>query len=247
VNYISFGLYIPCPPLTRENSSVKRKEKKKKKKMTKVILKTYPDNPRVLKAQVTAKYCDVEVDIQSCNMKEGEHKSEAFLKVNPFHQVPTAFTESGDNGVFESNSIARYIARLGASKKNLLGKDALEASRIDAFLDAGITYETWFGFWYYTHIKLYITEENTLNRAKERLHIMLTNYNRHLGQHEYLVGDSVTLADICLFSSLSNGMHKLFDREYMKDFPHIVRYFKHLRSLPEFQPFAGNEPLLCEQ
>jgi len=177
--------------------------------MTKVILKTYPDNPRVLKAQVTAKYCDVEVDIQSCNMKEGEHKSEAFLKVNPFHQVPTAFTESGDNGVFESNSIARYIARLGASKKNLLGKDALEASRIDAFLDAGITYETWFGFWYYTHIKLYITEENTLNRAKERLHIMLTNYNRHLGQHEYLVGDSVTLADICLFSSLSNGMHKL--------------------------------------
>jgi glutathione S-transferase len=167
--------------------------------MTKVILKTYPDNPRVLKAQVTAKYCDVEVDIQSCNMKEGEHKSEAFLKVNPFHQgtflyilslilasspfsllplsfhplsfspllylflVPTAFTESGDNGVFESNSIARYIARLGASKKNLLGKDALEASRIDAFLDAGITYETWFGFWYYTHIKLYITEENTVS------------------------------------------------------------------------------------
>jgi hypothetical protein len=43
--------------------------------------------------------------------------------------------------VFESSSILRFIARLGESKYPLYGANALEASRIDAFLDVGIWLE----------------------------------------------------------------------------------------------------------
>src|SRR5262249_27160643 len=67
-------------------------------------------------------------------------KTDAFLAAHPFATVPAAFSPDGITGVFESNSIMRAVARLGAKRLQLYGGDAYEASRIDSFLDASLVF-----------------------------------------------------------------------------------------------------------
>src|SRR6266404_1434662 len=48
-------------------------------------------------------------------------KTDAFLDAHPFGTVPAAFSPDGTIGVFESNSIMRTVARLGAERLQLYG------------------------------------------------------------------------------------------------------------------------------
>jgi glutathione S-transferase len=68
------------------------------------------------------------------------HKTDAFLAAHPFGTVPAAFSPDGATGIFESNSILRAVARLGAANAKLYGDDPYAASRIDSFLDASLVF-----------------------------------------------------------------------------------------------------------
>src|SRR5215813_8192980 len=50
------------------------------------------------------------------------HKTDAFLEAHPFGNVPAAFSPDGKVGIFESNAIARAVARLGESRFPLYGR-----------------------------------------------------------------------------------------------------------------------------
>src|SRR6202051_15475 len=67
-------------------------------------------------------------------------KTAGFMEAHPFGTVPAAFSPDGTVGIFESNSIMRTVARLGAPRFPLYGADAYEASRIDSFLDASLVF-----------------------------------------------------------------------------------------------------------
>jgi hypothetical protein len=68
------------------------------------------------------------------------YKTDAFLKAHPFGTVPAAFSPDGCTGIFESNSIMRAVARLGAGRFPIYGRNDYESSRIDAFLDASLVF-----------------------------------------------------------------------------------------------------------
>src|SRR6185503_4595701 len=53
-------------------------------------------------------------------------KTDAFLSAHPFGTVPAAFSPDGMTGIFESNSIMRTVARLGADRLPLYGRDPYE-------------------------------------------------------------------------------------------------------------------------
>ena len=67
-------------------------------------------------------------------------KTAEFLAAHPFGTVPAAFSPDGKVGIFESNSIMRAVARLGANAFPLYGRDAYSAARIDSFLDASLVF-----------------------------------------------------------------------------------------------------------
>jgi hypothetical protein len=62
------------------------------------------------------------------------YKTDAFLKAHPFGTVPAAFSLDGCTGIFESNSIMRAVARLGAERFPIYGRNVYESSRIAADL-----------------------------------------------------------------------------------------------------------------
>src|SRR6476620_7439090 len=68
------------------------------------------------------------------------YKTDAFLEAHPFGTVPAAFSPDGRTGIFESNSIMRAVARLGAERFPVYGRNAYESSRIDGFLDASLVF-----------------------------------------------------------------------------------------------------------
>ena len=131
------------------------------------------------------------------------YKTDAFLAANPFGTVPAAFNADGSIGIFESNSIMRAVARLGAERYPLYGKDPFEASRIDGFLDVSLVFAR--------DAQLYLLarwdgslDAATHGRATETLGVWLSGMEQALkGGRLALVGDGISLADICFACELA--------------------------------------------
>src|SRR5580704_9789388 len=125
------------------------------------------------------------------------------LKAHPFGTVPAALSPDGRIGIFESNSIMRAVARLGHERFALYGRDPYEASRIDSFLDTSLVFAR------DAQLYLFALRESAVPpdshaRAKEAFTTYAAGIEQALRPDRmFLVGDDVTLADICFVAELS--------------------------------------------
>lgn len=83
-------------------------------------------------------------------------------------------------------------------------------------------------------------------KAKEKAERALAALNKFLETRTYLVGDSVTLADIVIACSLYYGFTALFSAAYIKGYPHVGRYFSTLVNQPKFKAVLG-EVKQCQE
>lgn len=131
------------------------------------------------------------------------HKSEAFLDAHPFGTVPAAFSPDGTIGIFESNSIMRLVARLGGARTQLSGDGPYLTSRVDSFLDASLV----FSIELQRYILALRSGENyrkTHRAARNALETYLAGIEHALRpDRSYLVGRSMTIADICFICDLA--------------------------------------------
>src|SRR5580700_7204193 len=131
------------------------------------------------------------------------HKTSAFMEAHPFGTVPAAFSADGKTGIFESNSIMRAVARLGQSRFPLYGRDAYEASRVDSFLDASLVFARDTQIYLLSLISGNVTPE-IHSRARDGFAVYAGGINQALSANrQFLVGDNVTLADICFVAEIS--------------------------------------------
>jgi glutathione S-transferase len=186
------------------------------------------------------------------------HKTAAFIEAHPFGTVPAAFSPDGAVGIFESNSIMRAVGRLGASRFPLYGADAYEASRIDSFLDASLVFAR------DAQIYLLALGSEALSaelhsRARDGFRTYLGGINQALApSREFIVGRTVTLADICFVAELSlfynekaragellkRGLEPIFNAAVDAEFPHAMSHFSKLSKHPAFAPDV--EPYLAK-
>src|ERR1700689_2430798 len=131
------------------------------------------------------------------------HKTAAFMDAHPFGTVPAAFSPDGKTGIFESNSIMRTVARLGQERFPLYGRDAYEASRVDSFLDASLVFARDSQIYLLALMGGTMTVENH-SRMRDGFKVYAAGINQALmPDRGFLVGDNVTLADICFVAELS--------------------------------------------
>jgi elongation factor 1-gamma len=67
----------------------------------------------------------------------------------------------------------------------------------------------------------------------------LTALNTHLSTSTYLVGHSLTLADIVLTCNLTLGFSRLLTKTFTSEFPHVERYFWTMVNQPNFHKILG--------
>jgi glutathione S-transferase len=178
------------------------------------------------------------------------YKTDAFLEAQPFGTVPAAFSPDGRTGIFESNSIMRTVARLGQNRFPLYGRDPYEASRIDSFLDASLVFAR-DGQLYLLALRSGSITPELYARVRESFETYLSGIDQALKpERGFLVGENLTLADICFAAELclfhnerarratlqAKQLPLVLDDDFARTYPRAAAHFDRLLAHPAFRP-----------
>ncbi|KAL1225135.1 Glutathione S-transferase F3 [Cardamine amara subsp. amara] len=146
---------------------------------------------------------NLDFELVHVEIKDGEHKKEAFLARNPFGQVP-AF-EDGDLKLFESRAITQYIAhRYETQGTNLLPVDSKNLATY-AIMAIGLEVESHHFdpvasklCWEQVFKLVYglTTDAAVVAEEEAKLDKVLDVYEARLKESKYLAGDTFTLTDL---------------------------------------------------
>lgn len=150
--------------------------------------------------------------------------------------------------IYESNAIAYYIA---ASQPNapLLGSNPYEQALVQQYLhvaDGEISPAVSTLVYPIVCPKHAITDKSILQKANQDVCNVLSVLNQILLNKTFLVGESITLADIVTVCSLYWPFTLILDLESRKPFNNVVRWFTTCVEQPQFKAVLG-ETKLCSQ
>ena len=198
-----------------------------------------PLSPNVRRVRLAAAVLGIELEEKLLDFSKGEHKSPEYLALNPNGAVPTLV--DGDFVLTESRSIMQYLA----SKKpesGLLPRD--EAARADV---------TRWQFWDAAHFSPQLGSIVFEKMIKGMMGLgdpdnakvseALTNFrrfaavlNQRLAGKQYVVGNSLTIADLTLASSL---MYAKQTEVPVAEFPNIEAWLARVTALDGWKKTAS--------
>lgn len=162
------------------------------------------------------------------NLSAGEHKSEAFKKINPRSIVPTIVDD--DFILWESKAILLYLPhKNGMCKIGVYPK----CPKMRALIHQRLLFDS---VDFYPHVTAvtdmaYAREAIVTSQHKSKLEKALTLMENFLEGHDYFVGSHVTLADFAFCSSIATLKAIGFD---LSNFEKINSWFERMRGLKGF-------------
>jgi len=194
-------------------------------------------NKNGFKARITAEYAGVQINLAPNFVMGVSNKSPEFLKMNPLGKVPVLETPEG--AIFESNVIARYVARLKGDN-TLFGYSLIDYAHIEQWIDfSSLEIDSNVMRWYFPRIGSGVYLPPVEEAAIADLKRGLVALNSHLATNTYLVGHSITLADIIVTCNLYQGFSRCITKDFTKEFPHVERYFWTMVNQPKFKKILG--------
>lgn len=176
------------------------------------------------------------VTLKEYDITKGETRTEAFLALSPNGKIPVLELDNGDV-LSESNAILLYLAEKHQS--SLLPTDLIQKAALNKWL-----------FWeQYSHepniaaVRFWLTH-NAMNALKEQMlpdriqqgNAALKLMDDTLQNQTFLIGEAISLADICLFAythvAEEGGAYQL------SDFPNVQRWIKTIESQDWFIPIT---------
>jgi len=202
-----------------------------------LVLHAGNKNKNAYKALIAAEYSGVNIELVK-NFEMGvSNKTPEFQKMNPIGKVPVL--ETPDGPVFESNAIARYVTRLKADNP-LFGSSLIECAHIEQWIDfASLEIDANILRWFIPRAGFAVYLPPAEEAAIAGLKRALDALNTHLASNTYLVGHSVTLADIIMICNLVLGFNRVLTKSFTSEFPHVERYFWTLVNQPNFRKIVG--------
>ncbi|PIA44196.1 hypothetical protein AQUCO_01700069v1 [Aquilegia coerulea] len=203
-----------------------------------LVLHAGNTNKNAFKALIAAEYSGVQVKLVE-NFEMGvSNKTPEFLKMNPIGKVPVL--ETPDGPISESNAIARYVAHLKEDNP-LYGSSSIEYGQVEQWIDfASFEIDANVLRWFIPRIgfSVYLSpiEEASITALKRALRAL----NTYLASNTFLVGQSVTLADIIMTCNLSLGFSQIMTKSFTSEFPHVERYFWTMVNQPKFRKVLGD-------
>ncbi|KAK4289509.1 hypothetical protein Pmani_037524 [Petrolisthes manimaculis] len=148
---------------------------------------------------LTAKALNVDLELKEVNMMNGEHMEPDFLNINPQHCLPTLV--DGDFVLWESRAICGYLVSQYGDDDSFYPSDAKTRALVDRLLyfDMGTLYHRFTKYVMPVMFKGQTPDQDQLNSVQEALGWL----DGWLKGHEWAVGDTITIADHCLASTLA--------------------------------------------
>lgn len=195
----------------------------------------------MFKVLITAKYSGEKVE-QPTDFELGvTNKSSEFLSKFPFGKVPAM--ETADGPLFESNAMAYYVATK-SNDSQLIGKDRYESALIQQYINmADNEISPAAATWIYPILGYVQYNEANAAKAKEDISKVMTVLNQILLTRTYLVGESITLADIAVVCALYHLYTLVLDPECRKPFVNVTRWFLTCVNQPQFIAVLGQTEL----
>jgi len=172
------------------------------------------------------------------------NKTAEYLKKNPFGLVPVMDTPDGP--LYESNTIARYVAREGTNK-TIYGGSNYQQSLIDQGLDVVRSLEPAIAGWMYPILGYGSFDKASVERSRDlTLNKWLKPIDAQLGSKKFMAADHVTLADICFYCCLVNLLKNMLGPDTRATIPNIMDWFARCSAEPHFKEVVG-EVAFCKE
>lgn len=194
----------------------------------------FPPSPNVRKVNAVIAHLKIgDIERRVVNMAKGEHKSPAYLAINPMGQLPAL--EDDDGLVLaESNAICQYLCERQGDV-SFYPRDPRDRAEIARWL-----------FWEssaWSRATEILTHENVrkpmmgigepdpvrVREGEERFRPLAGLLDRHLSERPFLTGDGVTLADFVVGGAATYMERGRFP---IAEFPHLQAWWARLNQLP---------------
>lgn len=174
-----------------------------------------------------------EYETQAVDLFNGEHKGEAFLKINPFGQVPTL----EDNGFVTTDSHASltYLAHTyGGAAWN--PTDIKTIAHVANWMSRSAN-EAVHGL-VRTRIKVLVPQfvDTPMEQLVEKSHALLKQMDAQLANQNFIAGDNVTIADIALYPPVAQVKDGNLD---VSTYANVAAWMQRIEALNGFVTWDG--------
>jgi len=189
----------------------------------------FPLSGHAHRARLFLSLLDLPHEVIDVDLANGEHKSPAFLAINPFGQVPVL----EDEGVYisDSNAILVYLAKK-SGRSEWLPEDPLGAAQVQRWLSVAAG-ELAYGPCAARLITVFGRSFNP-DEVIARAHTLLALMEQHLTGRDWLVGDHPTVADVAQYSYVVGAPEGNVD---LSGYPAVNALLRRIEALPGFVPF----------
>ena len=173
----------------------------------------------------------LEYELVAVNLSAGEHKSSAFLKLNPLGQVPILL--DGDVVIRDSQAILVYLARRYGSE-NWLPLEAEAMAKVGQWLSTAaneIQHSVAAARLHYI-----FNAKIDLELARSRAFKILQVMDEHLQKQDWLEGNRPTIADIACFPYIALAAD---GKIALEDYPHVIAWISRIKQLPGYVGMPG--------
>ena len=188
-------------------------------------------NPRRVRIFLAEKGIDLPETL--VDMRKREHKSPEFRAKNPAGQIPTLELDDGTT-ISETVAICRYFDEL-QPKPPLFGTTPLEMAHVDQWVRRSefILMNPVGMFWRHAHpyTASLLTQFKDFGESnRETVMAALRWFDRELDGKQFLAGDTFTMADICLLTTVDFG--QWIGLEMPADLPHLKAWHARVSARP---------------
>lgn len=201
--------------------------------MTNAInIHSFPKSGHAHRVVLFANLAGINHNVIDVDLSKGAHKSDEFLAMNPFGQVPVI--QDGDVVISDSNAILVYLARKYAP--SFLPSDPVLEADVQKFLTLAAG-EQAFG----PAAARLITVFNAPIPAEFCQTVadrFLAKIDAHMEGREFLVGDAPTIADVAIYSYTA---HAPEGGVTLDPYPNVRRLLANIQALDGFVPMPSTK------
>ena len=173
----------------------------------------------------------VDVDLMA-----GEQRSEHFLKLNPFGQVPVLV--DGDVTLSDSTAILVYLARKYAP--NWLPDDPLKQANVQKWLSVA-SGEVAAGPGAARLVKLFGAQLDYAG-AVTKAHKLLSLLDAHLKENQFLASAQPTIADLAVYAYVA---HAPEGGVALDNYPQVRAWISRVEALPHFVTMKRSQTVVA--